>query len=148
MYRKESRILVSMITTILVFGIYALYVWFSRIQGNPELVNDLQFWGKTILILIPIMVVAQIIIHILFYILNKIITNEEIPTISDEMDRMIELKAIRISHWLFGVGFLLAMGSQAIGMEPWVLFVTLIGSCFVSGIIEEAAKIYLYRKGL
>lgn len=100
------------------------------------------------MILIPVAIVTQIIIHIVFAIINKIVTNEDIPVIDDERDKLIELKSIRISHWIFTLGFMLAMGSQAIGMQPWVMFITLIGSGFLSGTISEGVKIYFYRKGV
>ena len=110
--------------------------------------NNFKFWGKTILILLPIMIVAQIIVHILFAIINKILTNEDMPTITDEMDRLIELKALRISHWIYPFGFFLAMGTQAFGMQPRVMIVILIVSCFSGCIFSEIAKIYYYRKGV
>jgi len=115
--------------------------------GNPDLINDFKFWGKAFLILIPVTIVAQIIIHIVFFIINKIVTNEDVPTISDERDKLIELKAIRISHWVFVFGFMLSMGSQAFGMKPWVMFITLIFSGFIAAIVSEISKIYFYRKG-
>ena len=68
--------------------------------------------------MIPIAIVAQIIIHIIFAIINKMVTNEDMPTTDDERDKLIELKSTRISHWIFTIGFMLAMGSQAIDMKP------------------------------
>ncbi len=148
MYRKEKRIVVSLISTIVIFGLYSLYVYHRHIAGNPDVLNDFKFWGKTFLIFVPVMIVAQIIIHIIFAIINKIVTNEDMPTITDEMDKLIELKALRVSHWTYSLGFLLSMGSQAIGMQPWVLFITLIASCFAGTLASEMTKIYLYRKGV
>lgn len=98
--------------------------------------------------MIPIAIVAQIIIHIIFAIINKMVTNEDMPTTDDERDKLIELKSIRISHWIFTIGFMLAMGSQAIDMKPWVMFVTLISSGFLSSMVSELARFYFYRKGV
>ncbi|MFC2151089.1 hypothetical protein ACFLSE_01065 [Bacteroidota bacterium] len=148
MYRKETRILVSLISTILIFGFYALYVYNKHVAGNPEILNDLKFWGKTFFIFIPVMIVTQIVIHIIFAIINKIVTNEDIPTISDEMDKLIELKALKISRWVNSIIFLLAMGSILIGMEIWVMFILLISSCFISTIAEAFAQIYFYKRGV
>jgi hypothetical protein len=148
MATKEKMILVAMISTLLIFGFYALYVYQKYISVNPDIINNFRFWGKTFLILIPVTIVAQIIIHIVFAIINKIVTDEEISTIDDERDKIIDLKAIRISHWIFALGFFLAMGSQAIGMQPWVLFITLIASGLVSTILSGTAKLYFYRKGV
>jgi len=147
MYQREKQILVTIISSILIFGFYSLYVYNNYIAENPDIINDFKFWGKTFLILIPVSIAAEIIIHIVFSIINKIAADEEVPSITDERDKLIELKAIRISHWIFTLGFLLAMGSQAIGMPPWVMFILLFSFGFVSGIFSEGARIYFYRKG-
>ncbi len=148
MYQKERMIIVSLISSILILGSYSLYVYQKYIAGNPDIINDFRFWGKAFLYLIPVSIVIQIIIHIVFAIINKIATNEDIPSVTDEMDRLIELKAIRISHWTFIIGFVLAMGAMAIGMQPYMMFILLISSGFVAGMASDAAKIYFYRKGV
>ena len=147
MYRREKEIIVTLISMTLIMVLYSLYVYNKYIAVNPEVVNDFKFWGKAFLILIPVTIVTIIIIYIIFFIINKIVTNEDLPQVTDERDRMIELKGIRISHWVFVFGFMLAMASQAFGMKPWVLFVVLFGSGFVSTLAEGIAKICYYRKG-
>jgi cell division protein FtsL len=148
MDQKEKQIIVTLCSTILILGLYSLHVYNKYIAVNPEIINSFKFWGSAIVILIPITIVAQIIIHIIFVIINKMVTNEEMPTTDDERDKLIELKSTRISHWIFTVGFILAMGSQAIAMKPWVMFVTLISSGFVSSIISEISRFSFYRKGV
>ena len=147
MYKKEKRILVSVISTIIILGVYSFNVYYKYLAENLELINDFKFWGKNFLILIPIMIVAQIVIHIIFYIINRIVAKQDIPDITDERDKLIELKAIRVSHVTFCLGFVLAMGSQAIGMQPYVMFLTLIASCFIAGLAESITQIYFYSKG-
>ena len=148
MYGKENRILLSLITTIIVLGIYSLYVYNNQVDGNLEILNNLKFWGKNFLILIPIMIVAQIILHILFAIIYKIVTKEDMPDSEDEMDKLIELKSLRISRWVQTAFFFMAMGSLALGMQIWVMFVFFICSCFVSSMVESIAQIYFYKKGV
>lgn len=147
MYTKEKQLLVTAISMVLIFATYSLYVYTAYIAENPNLLNDFQFWGKTFLVLIPVSIVAQIIIHIIFSIVNKIVTNEDMTTLSDERDKLIDLKAIRIAHWIFTGGFLLAMVTQVMGMPPYAMFLTLVASGFLSGVISEIAKLYFYRKG-
>jgi hypothetical protein len=147
MDNKEKQILVTVIGMILIIACYSLYVYNKFIAVNFNIINDFKFWGKTFLILIPVTIVFQIIIHIVFAIINKIVTNEDMPTLVDERDKLIDLKAIRISHWIFTLGFLLSMVSLVMGMPPYVMFITLIASGFISGIVSELAKIYFYRKG-
>lgn len=147
MDNKEKQILVTAISLVLIFISYSLYVYYKYITLDFSIVNNFPFWGKTFLILIPVTIVAQIVIHIVFAIINKIVTNEDMTTINDERDKMIELKAIRISHWIFTAGFLLSMVTLVIGMPPYAMFITLIASGFVSVIVSEIAKFYFYRKG-
>lgn len=147
MDNKEKQILVSSGSNILILGCYSLYVYNNYIAENLNIINDFKFWGKAFLILVPVSIIAQIIIHIIFTILNKIVNNEDPDTIKDERDKLIELKAIRISHWIFILGFLLSMGALAIGMPAWVMFVILILSGFISSTVSELMKIYYYRKG-
>lgn len=147
MSTKEKQTIVTLISSILIIGFYSLYVYYNYLKEDWTLINDFKFWGTSFLIMIPVAIVAQIIIHIIFAIFNKIVTNEDMETMSDERDKLIELKTIRISHWIFTAGFLAAMSTQAMGMEPWTMFVTLIASGFLGAVISESAKIYFYRRG-
>src|SRR3990172_5869232 len=147
MYHKEKQILVSLITMILILGSYSLYVYHKYIAGNSDILNDFKFWGKVYLILIPVSIASQIIIHIIFFTITKLVTNECPPDITDERDKLIEQKAIRLAHWTFIAGFILSMGSLAMGMQPWVMLITLIYSGFVAAFVSEIAKIHYYRKG-
>jgi len=148
MDQKERQVLVTILANILIFTLYALYVYNHYIAAEPDIINSHRFWGRTFLFLIPLAIVTQVIIHILYAILNRVITKEDVPDKNDERDKLIELKSIRISHWIFTLGFGIAMGALAIGLQPWVMFVTLIASGFLSGIISEAAKLYFYMKGV
>ncbi|MFA9390679.1 MAG: hypothetical protein ACERKD_12775 [Prolixibacteraceae bacterium] len=148
MEQKEKQILVSLGTSILTMIFYWMYVYRHQVVMNPDTLNNFQFWGKTLLIFIPVAIVAQIIIHILFAIVNKIFTNEDMQDKSDERDKLIELKAIRISHWIFITGFFMAMLSQAISLAPSVMFISLIVAGFASAVISDIAKIFMYRRGV
>ena len=120
---KEKRILVALISSVMILSIYCIYVYYNYIAGNPEVLNDLKFLGKTFLIMIPVAIGAQIIIQIVLAIVTKITSGEDVDPIDDERDKLIELKAIKISHYIFILGFMMAMGCLALGMKPWVMIV-------------------------
>jgi hypothetical protein len=145
---QEKQSILSLINTILILGVYSFYVYSRYIDGNPEIIYDMKFLGKAFLILIPFTIVVQIVMHIFFAIYIRIFTGEDPPTKEDEMDKLIELKSIRISHWVFIVGFFSAMASQAIGMPPYVMFLSFVVSGFLAGMISDLAKIWYYRKGV
>jgi hypothetical protein len=145
---QEKMSYLSLIGSILIFGFYTNYVYQHSVVGDPAIINDFSFWGRSFIVLIPVAIVVQIVLHILFAIVNKIVTNEDLPSKTDEMDKLIELKSIRLSHWVFVLGFFLAMGSLTLGMKPAVMFILLILSGFLASLSSDVAKIYYYRKGL
>lgn len=148
MVYQEKRAVLSLVAIVVFFGLYVLYI-FNHYQDSTQLFdNDFKFWGKAILLYIPVMIFLQIIIHIVFIIINKIVANEDPPTFADERDKLIELKAGRISHWVFILGFLVSMASQAMGMEPYFMFIVLVVASFLSPCASEIAKLVYYRRGV
>jgi hypothetical protein len=146
---KEKRILVSLLSSVLVILFYWWYVYSNYIADNPDILNDFKFWGTSFIILIPVAIGIQIVIQIIFAIVTHILNKgEEIDPIEDERDKLIELKAIKVSHYLFILGFVLAMGTLAMGMQPWVMFVVLISSGFTASMVNEILRLYYYRKGV
>lgn len=145
---QEKKNYVSLIGTILILGIYCLYVFQKYPAGSLDSTDIYSFWGAFILILIPVSIVGKIIISIVFNIVYRITTNEVEPTFSDELDKLIELKATKVSHYVFTLGFLLAMGSLVVDMPHSAMFIILILSGFVSEMVGVITQLYLYRKGV
>jgi hypothetical protein len=145
---QEKKNYVSLIGTLLVFGFYCLYVFQKYPAGSLDSNDTFSFWGAFILILIPVSIAAKIIITIVFNIIYRITTNEVEPSFSDELDKLIELKATKISHYVFTLGFLLAMGSLVMDMPHSAMFIILILSGFVSEMVGVITQLYLYRKGV
>jgi hypothetical protein len=144
---QERKNIVSLISTILIFGIYCLYMLQMYQEGSIDS-TSFKFWGSVILILIPLSIVAKIIISIIFNIIYRMTTNEKEPSFSDELDKLIELRATRNSHYVFVIGFLLAMGSLVMDLPPYVMFIILIFSGLVSEIFGVFTQLYLYRRGV
>lgn len=145
---QEKKNIVSLSGTVLIFTFYCLYVLQRYQESSLDQADTFSFWGSVILILIPVSIVAKIIIHIVFSIINTIATNEKDPAFSDELDKLIELKATRNSHYVFILGFVLAMGSLVIDMQPSMMFIILFVSGFVSELAGNVTQLYLYRKGV
>ncbi len=144
----EKKNIVSIISTLVIFGLYSLYVFQKYQAGGQALTNDFNFWASVILVFIPVSIVANIIINIVFVIIYRITTNEEEPSFSDERDKLIELKALRNSHWVFVIGFLLSMVLLVIGMPPFVMFIILAVSGLASEMVGNISQLYFYRRGI
>ena len=92
---QEKKSIVNIFSTILVFSVYYWRAFEEYAATSMSFDEELQFWGKTILLIIPISIGIKIVLHILFVILNTIITREKHPGIEDERDRLIDLKSTR-----------------------------------------------------
>ncbi len=145
---QEKRKIVNIISTLLITSIYFWYVLQSRPEKAMTTDELLSFWATSLLILIPVSIVAKIIIHILFGIANTIVTREFDSMNSDERDKLIELKATRNANYLFGAGFFLAMGTLAMDMSVTIMFMVLIVSGVLSEIMDNVSQLYYYRKGI
>lgn len=144
---QERRAIVSLISTILIAGIYCAIMIQSYPQGDPYSAAIFRFWGAFILILIPVTIVSKILIYIVFSIFHTVATGEDETVINDERDRFIELKATRNSLYVFSVGIVLAMTSLVIELPPATLFIILICAGVVSEMISEISQFYFYRSG-
>ncbi|REK75114.1 DUF2178 domain-containing protein [Paenibacillus paeoniae] len=145
---QEKKVIVSIISGILIFTLYTLYAINNAEEGSITSANDFSFWGSFILVLLPVSIVAKIIIHIVFVISNKIATNEDEPSIEDEFDKMVELKADRISLYVFSIGFILAMIPLVTDFPTYFTFLLLICFGFLSDLMGRIAQLYFYRKGV
>lgn len=145
---QEKKNIVSLISTFLIFGSYCLYVFGLQREEQFASVNELSFWASVILILIPVSIAAKIVISIVFTIIYRSASGEKEPSFMDELDKLIDLKATRNAHYVFVLGFLLAMGALAADLPPYVMFLTLMSFGFLSEVTAVLTQLYLYRKGV
>jgi len=145
---QEKKISVSIISSILIFTLYTLYAINKAEEGSITSASDFSFWGSFILVLLPVSIIAKIIIHIGFVIFNKIATNEDEPSFEDELDKIIELKADRISLYVFFFGFILSMIPLVTDLPTYLTFLVLILFGFLSDLLGRIAQLYFYRKGV
>ena len=143
----ENKCILFIFIAIIMATVFFLYV-FNVFQNDPGIINNFQFWGRTCLIFAGIIIVFHIVTYIIFAIIYKIVTKEDIPSITDERDNKIELIASKYSSLVTCLGFLLAMVTQAVGLPPYYLFIILFADGFISEIVDSLAQLYLYRKGV
>lgn len=144
---QEKKSIVTLICTILIFGLFCIFMY----PHFPERGIDTEvfrYWGSFVLILTVFSIVAHILISIIFNIVFRVTTGEKEPTFADELDKIIDLKANRISFFVFIIGFLLAMGSLVVYQPSQVMFIILITAGFISDVTGSVTKLYHYRKGV
>jgi hypothetical protein len=145
---QEKKSIVSLISTIIIFGAYCAYMYTQYPVGLQDSTETFRFWGSFVLILMLVSIVAHIVNSIAFNMVFRITTGEKEPSFADEMDKIIELRSFRNSFFVFVLGFLLAMGSLVIEEPLQVMFVILIIFGFISDVTGSVTKLYHYRKGV
>ncbi|ETT47447.1 MULTISPECIES: hypothetical protein [unclassified Paenibacillus] len=145
---QEKKSIVSLISTLLIFTVYLLY----RYPQYPNEVLDskvtFHYWGSFILVLTLVSIAAHIVISIVFNIIFRMTTGEKEPAFADELDKRIDLLALRNSFAMFVSGFLLAMGSLVIDQPLKVMFIILIAAGFLSDVTGSISRLYYYRRGV
>jgi hypothetical protein len=145
---QEKKSIVSLVSAIIIFGAYCLYMYPRHPKGGLESLETYRYWGSFVLTLTLFSILAHIIISIFFNIIFRMTTGEKEPAFADELDKLIDLKANRNSFFVFIIGFLFAMGSLVIEQPSQVMFIILITSGFISDVTGSVTKLYHYRKGV
>ncbi len=145
---QERRTIANLISTIVYAVIYFLYVAQNYPQqANPYSAEVFHFWGASVFVLIPVSIVIKIVVEILVSIGNTMATKEKATLLSDERDKLIDFRGLRNALYTFALGFVLAMGALVFDLSPSVMFLVIFVSGFVSGLVGDASKLYIYRRG-
>ena len=158
---QEKKTIVSLVTGVLILAAYCIYA-FNKMTA----LDNLKFWASTMLIFIGIGVVALIVILIVFQILlsitmavkeemqnreyddKKIEKALELDMVEDEMDKLIGLKAMRISFAVVGIGFIAALVSLVLNYSPAVMLNIMFISFGIGSMVEGITQLYFYRRGV
>lgn len=144
---NEKESIISIITSVIVSIPYLAYIlnkFYSEEMSSEE---SLKFWASAILLLIPIRIISEIIVHIIFAVFSAAISGNEEKDISDERDEIISLRAQRHEYYFFVIGFMAALISAATGSDITTFFLILFVTGFITEIIENASKLLQYRLG-
>lgn len=162
---QEKKTIVSIITGILVLAAYCIYA-FSKYQSGTVASGDLKFWASTMLIFIGIGIAVAIVIQIVFHILlsvtiavkekvrNNTCDDKEIEKtigaemVEDEMDKLINLKSMRIGFAIAGIGFVAALVSLVLNYSAVVMLNIMFVSFSAGSLVEGFTQLYFYRKGV
>lgn len=144
---QERENIVDIVSSMAILAVFAWYL-LGRISGDLALWNDRVFWATMFLVLIIGSIIARIVIIIIFNIVHRIATQEAEPGFLDERDRAIEFRAIRLAHWIFVIGVIAAIGTQAFGLPIAGLFLIVLLAGFASDLVSTVLRIILYRRGI
>lgn len=158
---QSKKTITSMVGGAWVLAAYCIYA-FGRYSSGAIAEGNLKFWAGTMLVFIGIGAVATIILEIIFHIAlsigiaikdracdeKEIDRRIEATVIEDEMDKLIELKSSQMGFVLAGVGFVGALILLVLGYSTVVMLNVMFLSFLVGSLVEGAASLYFYGKGV
>jgi len=148
MSHQEKRNLAGLASLLITSGAYALII-FQRYQAlGLDTTNDLRFWGVAIVTLLPVLFISQLLGYIIFIIANSLITKEKSVTIEDELDKLIDLKAISISFYIFTLGVIASVGLLIFGLPPRAVFISIAISLIIASVMAFVSKMIHYKRGV
>jgi len=145
---QVKKAIFNLITTALFMGGYIFYTFVIQADKNIPRVDDLEFWGKFMLVMMGVIIALKIISYIVFYAVVTGIYKDEDPEFMDDYDKQIEMRSDRNSHHVFILGFVCCFIPIALGHSVSKMFVILLVAGFVSSLISDLSKIYYYNKGI
>ena len=158
---QTKKTMVSLLASIAILISYCISVY-NDISKGLTLESDTTFWAKKMLIFIAIGVAINIISFIVFHILlsvnlsvkdsmkdsKKIIRKLELEMIEDEMDKLIELKSLRVGYFIASTGFILGLILLAFNTSIAIVLNILFLSFFVGAIAEGISNLFFYFRGI
>ncbi len=141
---QEKRNIVYLMCSLVTYGGFFGVVLHLHQAGRLESTN----WGVAILLLVPFHIVVNVVLEVVFTVINIVVTQEEGPSFTDEFDKSIELRATRNAFYVFSGGFLVAMGAVALDQPMYVMFNLQVLAFFLSEIAWGITHLYFYRSGL
>ncbi len=144
----EKNTVVSMLTGLLVFGIYGSKIYELFQDGRFDGTDAGVLMGKSVLMMMGASIIVTIIMSIIFAIVHAIITGNGGPSfVVDERDKLIELKGMQFSFIVFSIGFVGAAVSLVFEVTPIMAIFGIVTSMFVASITGDIFKLISYRRG-
>lgn len=160
---QEKRATTEILTSLAVLGAYCIYAFGVQ---DFSTATPLKTWAGSMLIFMGINIGLNILVQILFHVLYSVSIavkeqmhnaefNEErverlieAEFVKDERDRLIDLKATRISFIVSSLGLGAGLILLVLDFPPAVMLNVMYFTLYTGSFIEGAAEIYQYRKGL
>ena len=147
---QEKNIAVSLVNFSLILVFYLFRLWQLIQSARFEEAQLFRLWTIIIVASIVVTIVATILTHIGAGIIEGIKTKAKpvMENITDERDKLIDLKGTKTTYAFSSIGTFLAMLTFALGQPPLVMFTLLIGFGLLAQIIGDAVRLYFYRWGV
>lgn len=155
---KTKNTILSLLVGAVILISYVIFI----LNGKVPAEDDIMGWAQNMVIFIGAGFVLVIVLQILFYVItsvgmsakhggkdrsiNKILVSELVE--SNEMDKLISLKASHVGYGICGVGIVAGLVALSFGVSAVLSLHIFAGSLFLAGTIEGIMSIIYYEKGI
>ncbi|MCF6306304.1 MAG: hypothetical protein L3J33_13165 [Rhodobacteraceae bacterium] len=144
----EKNTVVSLLTGMLVFGVYSFKMHQLYLEGRFDAADAGVLMGKSVLYMIAASIIIVIITSVIFSIIHAMATGEKTADfVVDERDKLIDLKAMQFSFIVFSFGFVGSAIALVFEVAPLMVIFATITSMFVASIAGDIFKLVCYRRG-
>lgn len=139
---REKSIWVSLLSTLFIFGYY-FYSAFSILRTPYANMHMFALMGLFIGVMVW-MIIVQIVLHIILAIVNRAEAEKD----EDERDKLIDLKATKVSYYLLILGVWVTIFSLFVLQSPaWTATILLFIS-ILAELVGFAVQLFYYRRGV
>lgn len=144
---REKQIIASLVSSILLFGGYFSVIHRMHEAGRLDGDDALSLLGKAILVLIGVGILIQIGLTVALTAGPAILAGKrKADTVVDERDKLIELRGVKISETITGLGVITAMAALATNQSPILVFNLIIAAFALGGLVSNVAMLSVYRR--
>lgn len=149
-YEERNTIAHLISTIVVVSGFFFYLLRMAPLEGASD-AEALTILGRAFLVMvgagIAATILATIVVNIGAGIAEGIRTGEEPAFETDERDRQIELRAMRMATLVLGAGFVASMALLAFGQPAFPVFLLIVLAGAVADVSGSVFKLILYRRG-
>lgn len=148
MTTQQKRPIVFMVIDVITFLGY--YIMLTSVQEEIGIsIGELSFWGGSILLLAPILIISRIVFYLVYSLIKTAITRKkEEKFLIDEFGEIIKLKASRNFSNAFMISFMVTMGFMVGGISINTMFKLFFFSIFAAFIVHNLSEFYYTKKGV
>lgn len=158
---QTKKTMISLSASLIILISYCLSVYNDFSKGLI-IESDTSYWAKKMLIFIAIGIAINIISFIVFHILlsvnlsvkdtsqdsKEINRKLELEMVEDEMDKLIELKSLRVGYIIVSVGFILGLFLLAFNTSIAIVLNTFFMSFYIGSFAEGVTNLFFYFRGV
>ncbi len=145
---QEKRPIIFLVIDCFTFAVYYMLL-LSNYAHLVEIMGELPFWGASLLLIAPVMIILRVALYLVFSMFNTLATKKkEEKFLNDEFGRLIKLQSSRNFGNAFMACFVMIMALLTTGISVGTMFQLLFFSILIAFVVQNLSTLYYTRKGL